>query len=112
MALGGALGREIWLRGHTKDYYLETGDAWPELGRGSGGAVVTILRFIILLNQLIPISLYVTLEVVKVVQCLFLNWDRAMYCESQDTPFVCRTTTLNEDLGQVEYVLSDKTGEK
>lgn len=83
---------------------------WPEIGKGFGGGAVTVLRFIILLNQLIPISLYVTLEVVKVVQCLFLNWDLAMYCKKEDTPFLCRTTTLNEDLGQVEYILSDKTG--
>lgn len=33
-----------------------------------------------------------------------------MYLEDTDTPFRCRTTNLNEDLGQVEYVLSDKTG--
>lgn len=33
-----------------------------------------------------------------------------MYHKESDTPFSCRTTTLNEDLGQVQYVLSDKTG--
>lgn len=59
------------------------------------------LRFIILYNQFIPISLYVSLEVVKVIQCLLLNSDLRMYHPPTDTPFVCRTTTLNEDLGQV-----------
>lgn len=35
---------------------------------------------------------------------------RPRCCRESDTPFVCRTTTLNEELGQVQYVLSDKTG--
>jgi hypothetical protein len=61
-----------------------------------------LLRFVILLGNLIPISLYVTLEVVKVFQCsLLLNADRKMYHRDTDTPFVCRTTRLNEELGQV-----------
>ena len=109
-ALIGAVGREIWLDQHSGAYYLEATHGWPDLGQGWTGGVVTMLRFIILLNQLIPISLYVTLEVVKVIQCVFLNWDRQMYHRETDTPFVCRTTTLNEDLGQVQYILSDKTG--
>lgn len=100
----------MWLLEHVHDYYLEATNGWPDLGRGFQGGCVTVLRFIILLNQLIPISLYVTLEVVKVFQCLFLNADRQMYHKETDTPFVCRTTTLNEDLGQVQYILSDKTG--
>lgn len=63
---------------------------------------VQFLRFIILLSNMIPISLYVSLEVVKVFQCaLLLNQDRRMYHKDTDTPFVCRTTTLNEELGQV-----------
>ncbi len=72
--------------------------------------LVQFLRFIILINQLIPISLYVTLELVKVMQCTLLTWDLQMYHKASGTPFLCRTTTLNEELGQVQYVLSDKTG--
>ena len=57
-------------------------------------------------------SLYVTLELVKLLQCIYLARDRHMYDAASDTPFVYKTTTLNEDLGQVEYVLSDKTGKR
>lgn len=63
---------------------------------------------------MIPISLYVSLEVVKVFQCaLLLNSDRQMYHKDSDTPFVCRTTTLNEELGQVslEAVCGDLIAE-
>ena len=84
---------------------------FPDLPPGGGAVFVQFLRFLILINQLIPISLYVTLELVKVIQCTLLSWDLNMYHMASDTPFLCRTSTLNEELGQVQYVLSDKTGE-
>jgi magnesium-transporting ATPase (P-type) len=69
---------------------------------GFGSWVVQTLRYIILLQNVIPISLYVTLELVKVMQCVLLyNQDLKMYHAESDVPFVCRTTTLNEELGQV-----------
>ena len=70
-----------------------------------------VIRFMILLYGIIPISLYITLEVIKIFQCvLVLNMDLRMYHQESDVPFNCHTTTLNEDLGQVQYILSDKTG--
>ncbi len=75
---------------------------WTEWGPGFGAWVVQLVRYIILLNNMIPISLYVTLELVKVLQCsLLYSCDRKMYHAESDTPLVCRTTTLNEELGQV-----------
>ncbi|KAK9820083.1 hypothetical protein WJX72_005942 [[Myrmecia] bisecta] len=106
-----SIGNDVFLRRKDPtDYYLEDTKGWPELPPGFADLVIQFFRFMILLNQMIPISLYVTLEVVKVFQCLYLAWDRAMYHAESDTPFLCRTTTLNEELGQVEYILSDKTG--
>jgi len=64
----------------------------------------------VLFNTLIPISLYVTLEITKLVQVYFMNNDLEMYDEESDTPCEARTSSLNEDLGQVRYVFSDKTG--
>lgn len=66
--------------------------------------------FLILFNNLIPISLYVTMEMVKVIQTAFVNNDLAMYHTETDTAANCRTSSLNEELGQVEFVFSDKTG--
>lgn len=40
----------------------------------------------------------------------FINWDKKMFCMKKRTPAEARTTTLNEELGQVEYIFSDKTG--
>ncbi|VDO03931.1 unnamed protein product [Rodentolepis nana] len=64
----------------------------------------------IIFHTIIPISLQVTLEVVRFVQALFINWDLDMYDAKTDTPAMARTSNLNEDLGQVKYIFSDKTG--
>jgi magnesium-transporting ATPase (P-type) len=69
----------------------------------------TFLSFFILFNNLIPISLYVTMEVIKVIQAYYLNNDLAMYDSERDIPAEARTSSLNEDLGQVQYVFTDKT---
>lgn len=69
-----------------------------------------LLTFIILFNNLIPISLQVTLEVVRYVQATFINMDIDMYHEESDTPAMARTSNLNEELGMVSYVFTDKTG--
>lgn len=70
----------------------------------------TLLTFFILFNNLIPISLQVTLEVVRFLQAIFINMDTEMYHAETDTPAMARTSNLNEELGQVKYVFSDKTG--
>lgn len=69
-----------------------------------------IIAFIIMFNNIVPLSLYVTLEIVKVGQLLMLNSDIEMYDEETDTPARCNTNTILENLGQVGYVFSDKTG--
>ena len=61
-------------------------------------------------NNFIPISLYVTVEMVNYAQSLLVNSDASMYDPSVDTPARARTSNLNQDLGQVEYIFSDKTG--
>eukprot|EP00010_Vexillifera_abyssalis_P003085 CAMPEP_0201558862 /NCGR_PEP_ID=MMETSP0173_2-20130828/70485_1 /ASSEMBLY_ACC=CAM_ASM_000268 /TAXON_ID=218659 /ORGANISM="Vexillifera sp., Strain DIVA3 564/2" /LENGTH=1160 /DNA_ID=CAMNT_0047972505 /DNA_START=12 /DNA_END=3490 /DNA_ORIENTATION=- len=66
--------------------------------------------FLVLYNNLIPISLYVSLEMVKVMQARFIEADRTMYHFESEFRMQCRTSALNEELGQVEYIFSDKTG--
>ncbi len=70
----------------------------------------TFLTFFILFNNLIPISLQITVDLVKFIQAYFINWDRDMYDSETDTPANARTSNLNEELGQVKYIFSDKTG--
>lgn len=64
--------------------------------------------FIILFNTMIPLSLYVSLEIVKIFQLVLMN-DIHMYDEDSNTPMESRTSTINEELGQVKYVFIDPT---
>ncbi len=51
------------------------------------------------------------MEFVKLMQSrLMIDQDIDMYYEPADMPAVARTSSLNEELGQVEYIFSDKTG--
>lgn len=50
------------------------------------------------------------MEVVKFQQALLINSDLDMYYSKTDTPALCRTSSLVEELGQIEYIFSDKTG--
>lgn len=66
--------------------------------------------FMVAYSSLIPISLYVSLEMVKIGLAYFMNHDLDMYYEEEDKPANCRTSDLVEELGQVEFVFTDKTG--
>ncbi|KAL2810880.1 hypothetical protein BJX63DRAFT_300236 [Aspergillus granulosus] len=67
------------------------------------------ISFFIMFNTMIPLSLYTSMEIIKVAQ-VFLLHDPDMYDESTNTPLQAHTSTINEDLGQVSFIFSDKTG--
>ena len=69
-----------------------------------------IIGFIIEFNNVIPLALYISLEIVKLGQMFLIHNDIEMYDETTDTPMRCSTNTILENLGQVDFVLSDKTG--
>nr|CAD7461211.1 unnamed protein product [Timema tahoe] len=69
-----------------------------------------LLSFFILFNYIIPISLYVTIEMQKFLGTLFFEWDEGLFCEETGQAAICNTSDLNEELGQVEYLFTDKTG--
>ncbi|XP_049956962.1 phospholipid-transporting ATPase IA isoform X5 [Schistocerca serialis cubense] len=105
LCLLSAIFNEIWTKEHARtDWYIGI-DEMINLNFG-----YNLLTFIILYNNLIPISLQVSLEVVRFVQAIFINMDIDMYHEESDTPAMARTSNLNEELGQVKYIFSDKTG--
>lgn len=72
--------------------------------------VKMLFYYFLLLYQVIPISLYVSMTSVKFLQARFMSWDKEMYHAETDTPAIVRTMELNEELGQISYVFSDKTG--
>ncbi|NWU72234.1 AT8B3 ATPase, partial [Pterocles burchelli] len=66
--------------------------------------------FTILLSIIIPMSMYITFEFIYLVNSCFINWDLEMYYAAKDIPAKARSTSLNDQLGQIEYIFSDKTG--
>lgn len=81
------------------------------------GSVNTVKQFFmdiftywVLYSNLVPISLFVTIEIVKYFQAFLINSDLDIYYDKTDTPATCRTSSLVEELGQIEYIFSDKTG--
>ncbi|KAK6027057.1 phospholipid-translocating P-type ATPase, flippase [Ostertagia ostertagi] len=125
LAIISAIGAEIWRGSHLPQaWYISflqndsrTSFPWH------------VLTFFILYNNLIPISLQVTLEIVRFfqvrlfflllnvrrtmlhpLQAGYINADQEMYDANSDSCAIARTSNLNEELGLVKYVMSDKTG--
>lgn len=65
---------------------------------------VAVMRFLILFSTIVPISLRVNLDMGKSVYAWFIQRDVGI------PETVVRTSTIPEDLGRIEYLLSDKTG--
>ena len=111
ICLVGAIGLPLTM--DTNHWYLRL-DAADYIFDPEGKPVVGALNFLTLLtlfSTLIPISLYVTVEVIKFVTAgQLINKDLGMYHAQSDTPALARTSNLNEELGQIQYIFSDKTG--
>ena len=69
-----------------------------------------IFTYWVLYSNLVPISLFVTIEGVKYYHAFLINSDLDIYYDKTDTAAICRTSSLVEELGQIEYIFSDKTG--
>ncbi|EGO00863.1 hypothetical protein SERLA73DRAFT_167084 [Serpula lacrymans var. lacrymans S7.3] len=108
LSIGSTVGASIrtWFYSSQQWYLFEA----TTLSGRAKAFIEDILTFIILYNNLIPISLIVTMEVVKFQQAQLINFDLDMYYAKTDTPALCRTSSLVEELGQIEFIFSDKTG--
>ncbi|NWT61401.1 AT8B2 ATPase, partial [Erythrocercus mccallii] len=109
-----AIGNAIWE--HKVGVCFQIYLPWDEgVHSAFFSGFLSFWSYIIILNTVVPISLYVShppssVEVIRLGHSYFINWDKKMYCAKRRTPAEARTTTLNEELGQVEYIFSDKTG--
>ena len=73
-------------------------------------SILSFFTYLLLLNTMIPISLIVTLEIVKIGQGLFMSADAEGYSFIRDKYIRPNSFSLNEELGIVDYIFTDKTG--
>uniref|UniRef100_A0A672HE12 Phospholipid-transporting ATPase n=1 Tax=Salarias fasciatus TaxID=181472 RepID=A0A672HE12_SALFA len=105
MCLIAATGHGLWLKNLRDPPFQVGGETSPALG-----GFYVFWTMIIVLQVLIPISLYVSIEIVKLGQIYFIHNDLALYNEQLDSKIQCRALNITEDLGQIQYLFSDKTG--
>lgn len=72
--------------------------------------IVTFFVAVILFQNLVPISLYISLEIVRTIQAVFIHSDLFMYYDKLGIPCVPKSWNISDDIGQIEYIFSDKTG--
>ncbi|KAF8205548.1 phospholipid-translocating ATPase [Mycena galopus ATCC 62051] len=65
---------------------------------------------LITFQNIVPISLYISIEVVRTCQAAFIYFDYEIYYKKTDQATLARSWNLSDDLGQIEYIFSDKTG--
>nr|XP_033498683.1 probable phospholipid-transporting ATPase VD isoform X2 [Epinephelus lanceolatus] len=105
MCLTAAIGHGLWLKNLKDPIFLVDKETSPALA-----GFYVFWTMIIVLQVLIPISLYVSIEIVKLGQIYFINNDLALYNKQLDSRIQCRALNITEDLGQIQYLFSDKTG--
>ncbi|KAI5994780.1 phospholipid-translocating P-type ATPase [Pisolithus albus] len=73
-------------------------------------ALVTFVSCLIAFQNIVPVSLFISIEIVKTIQAFFIAQDIDMYYKPFDTACVPKNWGISDDLGQIEYIFSDKTG--
>ncbi|KAK8964577.1 Phospholipid-transporting ATPase 1 [Platanthera guangdongensis] len=109
-----------WLGRHRDQlgdlpYYRKNDFSDRDVGKykfyGIGWEIVfTFFMSVILFQVMIPIALYISMELVRLGQAFFMIQDKNMFDKERGKRFQCRALNINEDLGQIKYVFSDKTG--
>uniref|UniRef100_A0A8D0DAC6 Phospholipid-transporting ATPase n=1 Tax=Sander lucioperca TaxID=283035 RepID=A0A8D0DAC6_SANLU len=105
MCLTAAIGHGLWLNNLKDPLFQVDTETSPALA-----GFYVFWTMIIVLQVLIPISLYVSIEIVKLGQIYFIHNDLALYNKQLDSRIQCRALNITEDLGQIQYLFSDKTG--
>eukprot|EP00986_Skeletonema_menzelii_P004760 scaffold1665_cov149-Skeletonema_menzelii.AAC.10 len=108
----------LWYAGYSTDPSVP----WPYFNLGPTSSfsppawntttpnfLQNVFMFITMLSNFVPLSLYVSVEIITIFMMLYVGWDLNMYHAETDTPASARSTIVT-DLGLVEYIFSDKTG--
>uniref|UniRef100_A0AAR5PE88 Phospholipid-transporting ATPase n=1 Tax=Dendroctonus ponderosae TaxID=77166 RepID=A0AAR5PE88_DENPD len=104
MCILGAIGCKLWLLAFPdlKSPFREESDQIE--------AFLAFWTYVIILQIMIPLSLYVTLELCKILQVYHIHHNVDLYDSVMDKRIECRALNITEELGQIQYIFSDKTG--
>lgn len=105
--ISGTVQGVTWSQGHNSLNFFEFGSIG---GSSAMDGFITFWTAVILFQNLVPISLYISLEIIKTAQAFFIYSDTWMYYEKLDYPCTPKSWNISDDLGQIEYIFSDKTG--
>ncbi|KAM5446106.1 phospholipid transporting ATPase [Microsporum audouinii] len=97
----------IWAQGNNSLDYFEFGSYG---GKPAVDGIITFWVALILYQNLVPISLFVSLEIIHMAQAVLIHSDTFMYYEKLEYPCTPKSWNISDDLGQIEYIFSDKTG--
>ncbi|CAO1621076.1 unnamed protein product [Sympodiomycopsis kandeliae] len=110
MAIGCAIADSL-----IEVHYFNLGAYW-EFAASQGddnpriNGLVTFGNALITFQNIVPISLYISIEVVRTIQAYFIFDDAEIYYEKTNRRTTARSWNLADDLGQIQYIFSDKTG--
>ncbi|PVH16497.1 uncharacterized protein CXQ87_004790 [Candidozyma duobushaemuli] len=82
----------------------------PYSPTSAGNGVLAFFVALIIYQSLVPISLYISIEIIKTAQAFFIHSDIKMYYPKLDFPCIPQSWNISDDLGQIAYIFSDKTG--
>jgi magnesium-transporting ATPase (P-type) len=104
-----AILNSVWFNSNSITHYYLQLDITSTNSTSMSG-FISFFSYLLLLNTMIPISLIVSLEIVKYSQAYFMNSDVEMFSKVKKKFVNCNSCSLNEELGQIKYIFSDKTG--
>ncbi|XP_055381993.1 phospholipid-transporting ATPase VA isoform X2 [Condylostylus longicornis] len=102
----GAVGCKMWLS--TFEYFPVP--YLPFEVEPNYEGLLTFWTFIIILQVMIPLSLYVTIEFCKILQVYHIHNNKDLFDHDTNKKTECRAMNITEELGQVQHIFSDKTG--
>lgn len=94
------------LKGHTYLYKGRHGDNESDFV----SFIIAFLRFFLLFSFILNIALLISFEIIKTLQSIWMKWDAKMYKLEIDQPLKVLSISLNEELGMINTIFTDKTG--
>ena len=96
-------------------YYYPLGAPWLYGDNQSDdnpniNGLITFVFALITFQNIVPISLYISIEFVRTAQAAFIYFDKEIWYEKTNQATLARSWNLSDDLGQIQYIFSDKTG--